>query len=148
MTSPISNKQNEWACDSPHTEPVPTKGKCENNSRCRALGLPEIRAVSLAKSVPSRMGTVFYFSGALPPGEQVDLQFSGAWVLQTHSMRMELWPKGRILVSPPPHTQGMQENPEEHPQLIFLWDVCRYLWVGSTQETLGVSSHRIYEPRR
>lgn len=132
MTSPISNKQNEWARESPQTEPVPTKSKSEKNSQRRALGPPEIRAVSQAKSVHSQMGAGFYFSGALPPGEQVGLQLSSAWVLQNHSTRLKFRPKGRILKClPPPHIQGMREIPEQQPQLVFPWNICRYLGVGS-----------------
>lgn len=103
-----------------------------NNSQCRALGPPKIRAASLAKSVHGQMGREFYFPAALLPGEQVDLQFSGAWVLQTQHEAEVLAKKQNFEMPPtPPHTQRMQENLEQQPELIFLWNIRRYLWVGS-----------------
>lgn len=122
----------------PRLSLLPQRAKCENNAQGRALGPPEIGAVPLAKSAHGQMGAGFCFSGAVLPGEQVDLQFSSA-----HSQHEAEIPakKCRILkCPPPPHIQGMQEIREPQPQLILPWNICGHLWVGSIRHWGSLST--------
>lgn len=123
---------------------LPQRAKCENNAQGRALGPPEIGAVPLAKSAHGQMGAGFCFSGAVLPGEQVDLQFSSA-----HSQHEAEIPakKCRILKCPPPSHPGNAGDPRATAPADF---AVEYLWafMGGIYQTLGVPFHGICEPRK